>query len=531
MEATGQIAIRTDAGGSGFAAGPDGSTLADALASAGFKLNTRCGQKGSCRGCTVHVRRPATGEAEEELLACRVPASSFLAAQVRVPTASLQVRRPAIVSEFAVRVPTGHDPLFASGRPLGIAVDIGTTTVAATLVDLESGDALATASALNAQVSHGDNVVTRINLCREHPGNIGRLRDAFWSETFAELVRWLEAGSGRTVQEVAGIVLAGNTTMLHLAAGVDPSGMGAVPFTPNFVETRRIDPAPCGFSAPMEIVLLPSVSAFVGSDIVAGTICCGFEYEMKPSLYIDVGTNGEILLGGPAGFVACATAAGPAFEGCGLLCGARAGDGVVGRIDLRESPFRPTGKIIGPPSAEPAHGIAGSAYIDFLAEGRRVGLLDENGRFDRARVAASSEWFQEEANGLSMRLGKRHPGLRIGEVDVALLLQAKAAIAAGIETLLARHRMKAGDLDEVLLAGGFGMNLSVANAAACGLLPGIRVDRVVAVGNTSLGGAYLAMLDRSILAEMEAFQGKVESVELNLDEGFEDRFLDHLALP
>lgn len=494
-------------------------SLAAILAAAGHPLNTRCTERGICKGCQVIVDG-------QTLLACKMRLEPGELLRISIPERSLLSHPPSVVSDFQTGVPIGCDPLFV-GR-LGIAVDLGTTTVAMLLADLASGKVLAKASALNAQVGRGDNVLARIQLCQDDASNLGSLKDDFWERTFRPLLKKVLQDSGASVGEIAGVVVAGNTTMLHIACGVDPTPLGTVPFTPAFLNQREFDGLAFGLPKAMRIIFLPGISAYVGADISAGAACCGVRYGGRPQLLIDVGTNGEMLLCGPQGNLACATAAGPAFEGCGLLCGMRAADGVVGKITLEENLFAVRFQTIGGSCKKP-HGITGSAYVDFLAEGRRVGLLTSNGRFDRGFVAAHPEYFRQEGSGLSFLLSPALPELRIGEVDVALLLQAKAAIAAGMETLLSLQNLVAADIGRLFLAGGFGLHLSLVNAVACGLLPGFMAEQVTAVGNTSLGGAYLAMLDRSLALEMADINA--ETIELNLDPGFEDRYLDHLSLP
>ena len=504
------------------------STLARFLAEAGLALNTRCNERGLCRGCTVLVGE----QPPRNLLACQYKLTAGEHLNITIPSRSFLSHPPSVVSDFQTGIPVGSDPIFDSPDPLGIAVDIGTTTVAIMLVELSSGRVLARASALNSQVSLGDNVLTRIHLCQEEKSNIARLQSAFWKETFQPLLSEILDKEGSSPSEIAGVVVAGNTTMLHLACGEDPTSMGAVPFTPKFLEQRLFSGDE--FGAPVkQVIFLPGVSSFVGADISAGAVCCGVRYGVRPELLVDVGTNGEMLLCGPKGLLACATAAGPAFEGCGLLCGMRAAHGVVGRIECileNEGGLSTRIEIIGGGENSP-HGITGSAYVDFLAEGRRIGLLQENGRFEESFITANPGRFLRDQNGWSLLLAPAHPDLRIGEVDVALLLQAKAAIAAGIETLLRLQGLLASDIGRVHLAGGFGLHLSIPNAIACGLLPGFRAEQVHAVGNTSLGGAYLGMLDRSLVTEMNDLREQITTVELNLDPEFEDRFLDHLSLP
>ena len=498
-------------------------TLAEVLADSGYPLNTRCNHRGICRGCHVVERDGRPGD----LLACQHRLADGDILRIAIPARSLLSHPPSVVSDFYTGVPVGNDPIFTQSGTLGIAVDIGTTTVAMILAELDSGKVLAKATALNAQVSRGDNVLTRIQLCQEDKTNIAKLREDFWTRTFHPLLTSVLKDSGAGIADVAGVVVSGNTTMLHLACGVDPTPMGTVPFTPAFLDQREFTGEEFGLPRELRVIFLAGISAYVGADISSGAVCCGVHYGNLPQMLVDVGTNGEILLCSQQGSLACATAAGPAFEGCGLLCGMRAAKGVVSKIHLSADPFRVDFETIGGPCSVP-HGITGSAYVDFLAEGRRVGLLGENGRFDRAVVASRPEHFHQEENGLSFLLLPGQPDLRIGEVDVALLLQAKAAIAAGIETLLAIQNLTPASIGRLFLAGGFGLNLSILNAIACGLLPGFREEQVTAVGNTSLGGAYLALLDRSIAAEIGDLQA--EAIELNLDPGFEDRYLDHLSL-
>jgi uncharacterized 2Fe-2S/4Fe-4S cluster protein (DUF4445 family) len=227
--------------------------------------------------------------------------------------------------------------------------------------------------------------------------------------------------------------------------------------------------------------------------------------------------------------VVCATAAGPAFEGSGLSCGSRAREGAISEIGLAGDPWQVEVKVIGEVPVASATGICGSAYINFLAAGRRCGLLGPMGRFEAAEWERLPRELRIEAEGQrGLRLSPRQ---QISEVDVALLLQAKAAIGAGIDTLLDVAGVPAGALERVYLAGGFGMHLEVRDAIAIGLLPGIRSEQVQVVGNTSLAGAMIALMDRNSLQEMEEYRRQTRVLELNLQRDFEERFIDHLLLP
>jgi uncharacterized 2Fe-2S/4Fe-4S cluster protein (DUF4445 family) len=287
------------------------------------------------------------------------------------------------------------------------------------------------------------------------------------------------------------------------------------------------------FAGDTPIQLLPGIAAYIGADITAGIFATGMAFDVEPGLLVDIGTNGEVVLQSGGKLFGCATAAGPAFEGCGLRCGTRARAGAVSTLNLKLNPFKLEVEVIGSAPLIQANGICGSAYIDFLGTARESGLLGANGRFEKKAWANLPERnrFNEQSEYAVRLTSGNGTDLRVSEVDVALLLQAKAAIGAGIETLLEAAGIEASELGRVYLAGGFGMHLNVAHAIRIGLLPGIRVEQVRVVGNTALAGALIALLDRTALEEMENLRSQVEVVELNLAKDFEDRYTDHLMLP
>lgn len=472
--------------------------LSDALRREHLPLNIRCGQRGLCDGCTldlvrgtvVNLHTGAVVNAPASVQACQHRLDGDAA--IRIPARSLLAHKPQIVSEFRVNIPRAYDPLAKTG--IGAAVDIGTTTVALVLVDLRDGKVVGHAADFNKQMNFGDDVATRIGLCAGDKTMVARLQEAVVQETILPLL-------GNTSPVCLSIT--GNATMLHLFAGVDPTPMGTYPFRPVFLEHRVVKLPAFGDA---EAHLLPSAAAYIGSDITAGILASGLAYDDGPSLLVDVGTNGEIVLKAGGHILGCATAAGPAFEGAGLTNGVRAAEGAIQKIRFgAETHVDVIGKT------KPI-GICGSAYVDFLAEGRRTGLLNEHGRF---------------SSGSTFELA---PGILITETDVAHLLQSKAAIAAGIVTLLERAGLTASAIKRVYMAGGFGLHINVANAIGCGLLPGFSTEQVQVVGNTSLAGAFVSLLDRGALEEIARVCRQIEVVELNLDPGFESRYIDHLSL-
>jgi uncharacterized 2Fe-2S/4Fe-4S cluster protein (DUF4445 family) len=517
--------------------------LTTVLARHGVPLNTRCGGRGLCAGCEVEVHagtvRPlgstATGAeappAGGRLRACqqRLPESG--AVSVGVPARSLLRHEPAVVAEFRVGIPWARDPLAADVR-YGAAVDVGTTTVALLLCDLAEGRVLAEASGFNAQIRHGEDVLTRIQLCATAPGALAELQRAVASGTIQPLLVEAAQRAGVPMAEIGVMTVAGNTTMQHLLAGVDPTPLGTHPFRAVFLEHRRYAPGELGLEfggAGAAVHLLPGPAAYVGADLAAGMVATGMIYDDGPSLLVDVGTNGEIVAKLGDRLVGCATAAGPAFEGAGLSCGVRGVRGAIERVRLQADPLAVEVDVIG--GGRPI-GLCGSAYVDLLWEARRLGFVSGSGRFSDSFLAVAGETIAADEWGRKFRLHPRGAAgpLWVSEVDIARLLQAKAAIAAGITTLLGLLGTAPAQVKRVYLAGGFGMHLSLPHAIGCGLLPGLAAEQITVVGNTSLGGAFLALNDRSLLEEMKLACRRMETVELNLQPGFEDAYIDHLSL-
>ncbi|MAE64189.1 MAG: hypothetical protein CMJ18_07920 [Phycisphaeraceae bacterium] len=527
-------------------------SIADVLRSAEMSLNTRCGQRGICDGCLVDLvsgtlrevesgTRVEADQAPVRLRGCahRLDGDGVT---IRIPARSLLAQRPAVVDQFKLNVSWAHDPLAGSDeRTIGAAIDVGTTTVALLLVDLSTGRIVGKASSFNAQSKLGDNVLTRINLCTTDPSSVAVLQRAIVDDTLGPLLEQAMGRAAVTGDHLRAVTVAGNTTMLHLLAGVDPAPMGLAPFTPDFLEHRvltdeeidlprpRGDGTAAGEKGGVPVHLLPGAAAYIGADVCAGVLATGLAYDEGPCLLVDVGTNGEIVARCGDRLLGCATAAGPAFEGAGLACGIRAGDGAISRVRFETDPFGVAVETIGGGAPE---GLCGTAYIDVLAEGRRIGLLGPTGRFEEA-LPKDAEWVDhgEYGRGLLLARGEEDRTQFVTEPDIAALLQAKAAIAAGIGTLLDRLGLAATDVRTLYLAGGFGMYMNVEAAIDCGLLPGFVPGQVQLVGNTSLAGAFVSLLDASVLDELERIGKTMEIVELNLDPHFESRYIDMLALP
>lgn len=514
-------------------------SLAGYLESHGFPLNTRCGKRGICCGCEVKLDDGST------VKSCQIPAEGVSA--VEIPGRSQMEHQPQVGETFRIDVPSAHQPIFESVDSVdseggvcdtAFAIDLGTTTVVVMLIDLTSGEIIARSGGFNEQIRFGDNVLTRIDAARE-PEALNELQAAVSTATFKPLIESACKQAERSTSRLAGGVIAGNTTMLHLLVGEDPTSLGIAPFIPQFIEGRRITADDInlqidGTQSSLPIHLLPGIAAFIGADIVAGIYATGMMFDEKPSLLVDIGTNGEIVLQNKGTLSTCATAAGPAFEGAGLRCGTRARDGAISRLDLSLSPFKIEADIIGDIPLSRAAGICGSAYIDFLAEAREAGLLTASGRFDQAKwdaIPDTHKVIDDDERAIRLAGEDGRGGMMVSEVDIAVILQAKAAIGAGIEILLETQGIQANELEKVYLAGGFGMHLDVSHAIEIGLLPGFKTEQIEVVGNTSLAGAMLALVDKTTLKEMEEIRNHAEVIELNLQEDFEDCYIDNLMLP
>lgn len=537
-----------------------GVTLLDAARRAGLELESPCNGAGTCGKCRVSVDRPAavlrrSGEP---------PAAEVLSCSTEVLDADLTVTFPQVVR--------GRDRVLLSGervaRPLrpfvrrewcaatdrsrifhgdalvaerpgrapiyGLAVDVGTTTLVVALIDLLDGRELGTLGAVNPQTRLGHDVLSRIQIGSEEAGlaELHRLLADELNRLGAEVLR----RAGARVEDLHEIVLAGNTTMLHLAARVSPRSLGRYPYTPALrggTSARAVDLGLLG-GAHTRVYFPPVFDAYVGADISAGVVATGLADldGVGVTLFIDVGTNGEMVLASSGRLVATSTAAGPAFEGMNITFGMRAGPGAIEQVRIDADGLH--AKTIG--SAR-ARGICGSGLVDAVAELVRTGLVDPSGRFRRPEALPP-----ELAALLVPHAGKRALCLArdadlpegvvvLTQQDVRQVQLAKGAVRAGIDALLAHEGLVPEDVDRVLLAGSFGAHLRPESLAGIGLLPPESSRRVLAVGNTSRTGAEALLLDREARDELLELVGRTKVLDLAHAPGFEGTFVRALAFP
>ena len=419
-----------------------------------------------------------------------------------------------------------------------IAYDLGTTTVVATLLDLNTGAPLSVKSMLNKQQPFGADVISRISATMMDPDALGRLRKLA-QQTLAELTAEVCTEAGINPHHVYEIAIAGNATMTQLLLGIDPEPLGVAPFIMASANFPDVAAAETGVEIHprAKAIILPSLGAYVGGDIIAGALASGMDRDKRLRLFIDVGTNCEIILGNGEKIVATAAPAGPAFEAASIKCGVRAAAGAIETVKIIDGDI-----VIGTIEDTTAVGICGSGLVDACACLVQVGLLDHSGRF------VTDEQAKEISPTLHSRLVTRE-GERVfvltwnGEVgdaldsifltqrDVRELQFAKAAIATGWALLLDEFGVAESEIQQVLLAGSFGSYLSPASAIKIGLVPKLSVMRIISAGNVAGEGAKMVLLSAQERNGANALLEEIDYIELSDRADFNDRFVERLSFP
>ncbi len=416
-------------------------------------------------------------------------------------------------------------------RNFALAVDIGTTTIHAELIDLHTGQALAEAGDYNAQMSYGEDVISRI-IYAEKPGGLEKMQ-RLAVDTVNNIIERLLKKCGVARGEINSVTLAGNTTMTHLFLGIEPHNIRRAPYVPvtTFVPPVRAN-VDVGLNlAPHAVALFfPAVSSYVGGDIVAGIMGSGMYRSHKKTLFIDVGTNAEIVIGNREWLACAACSAGPAFEGGGITHGMRAAAGAIEDFSINPVTFEPMNFTIG---NKPPVGICGSGLLIIVATLFENGVIDQRGKFNRD---LPTKRVRKGVNGWEYVLAwKEESGndtdITINEVDIDNFMRAKAAIHAGIVTLLASVGLSTADLDEIILAGAFGSYIDLDSAMTVGLLPETDPERISYVGNGSLMGCRMSALSNHIRQDVVDVVRKMTSFELSEVESFKDHYVASLFLP
>ncbi len=416
------------------------------------------------------------------------------------------------------------DPLWAA------VIDIGTTTVSFWLVDLVTGRVKAQAAEYNGQITRGEDVISRIVYASKNGGGEELQRQVV--TTINKLCETACKRAHAKPKEIVKAVIAGNSTMIHLLLGISASSIRLSPFItavnqPPLTNAREIG---LSFASDAFIDCLPGVASYVGADITAGVLSSGVDSSEKITLFIDIGTNGEIVLGNRDWLVTCACSAGPAFEGAGVVCGMRATTGAIEEVWVNDVTYEPSYRVIG--GGKPI-GLCGSGLISLISEMFLAGILDKSGNVNLTiptnRVREGSHgseyvvaWANETEHGKDIVLT---------HVDVDNLLRAKAAIYAGFSVLAEQVGMTLESVQQMVIGGSFGKYINVEKAIQIGLLPDMPWEKFLFLGNTSIKGAYLALLDKSMRERVNEIARRMTYIELSADNTFYEAFTSALFLP
>ena len=415
---------------------------------------------------------------------------------------------------------------------VGCAIDIGTTTVSMVLVDLHSGKLLAKGSSGNGQIRYGADVINRI-IESSRPGGKKKLQDAIVKETLSPIIANLCKSAGISARSILRLTVGANTTMNHLLIGVDADPVRMDPYIPSFFAWEGLLAGDLKLPAnPLaKVVIAPNIGSYVGGDITAGTLATMMWDCDEMTLFIDLGTNGEIVFGNRDFLMSCACSAGPAFEGGDISCGMRATDGAVEAVTIDKDTMEPTLTIVGEAGQKPV-GICGSGIIDIISELFRTGIINAKGLFQR-----EGERIKHDQHGMGRYVlataAESETGreVSINEVDIDNFIRAKGAIFSGIDTLLQSVDMTPDCIDKVMVAGGIGSGINMKNAVNIGMLPDVELEKYQYIGNSSLTGAYAMVMSDGAIEKCHEVMANMTYLELSTYPGYMDSFVAACFLP
>ena len=415
---------------------------------------------------------------------------------------------------------------------VGCAIDIGTTTVSMVLVDLTNGKILAKGSSGNGQIRYGADVINRI-IEQGKPGGKKKLQDAIVTETLTPVIANLCKTAKINAKSILRFAIGANTTMNHLLVGVDAQSVRMDPYIPSFFgwEGLRADDLHLPANPLAPVIIAPNIGSYVGGDITAGTLAAGFWNKEEMSLFIDLGTNGEIVFGNQDFLMSCACSAGPAFEGGDISCGMRATDGAIEACTIDKTTMEPTLTIVGDAGQRPV-GICGSGIIDIISELYRCSMINAKGLFvregDRVKRDQHGMGRYVIATAEESETGRE---VSINEVDIDNFIRAKGAIFSAIDTLLQSVDMTPDCIDTVYVAGGIGSGINMKNAVNIGMFPDVELEKFRYIGNSSLTGAYAMVLSDAANAKCHEVGANMTYLELSTYPGYMDSFVAACFIP
>ena len=415
---------------------------------------------------------------------------------------------------------------------VGCAIDIGTTTVTMVLTDLTTGKLLAKGSSGNGQIRYGADVINRI-IEQGRTGGKKKLQDAIVKETLNPIIANLCRTAGISARSILRLCVAANTTMNHLFVGVDAESVRMEPYIPSFFAWEGMLAGdlklPANPLAP--VIIAPNIGSYVGGDITAGTLATGLWDSDEMSLFIDLGTNGELVFGNRDFMMSCACSAGPAFEGGDISCGMRATDGAIEACVIDKETMEPTLTIVGEDGQKPV-GICGSGIIDIISELFRCSIINARGLFDR-----EGDRVKRDAHGMGRYVlataeeSETGREISINEVDIDNFIRAKGAIFSAIDTMLQSVDMTPECIDKVYVAGGIGSGINMKNSVNIGMLPDVELEKYQYIGNSSLTGSYAMVMSDEAKNKCTELGANMTYLELSTYPGYMDSFVAACFLP
>ena len=421
---------------------------------------------------------------------------------------------------------------YADTKIVGCAIDIGTTTVSMVLVDLVNGELLAKGSSGNGQIRYGADVINRI-IEQSKPGGKKKLQDAIIKETLTPIIANLCRSIDISAKSILRLSIGANTTMNHLLVGVDGDPVRMDPYIPSFFAWKDLTAGDLKLPANPQasVVIAPNIGSYVGGDITAGTLSSMIWDKDEMSLFIDLGTNGELVFGNRDFLMSCACSAGPAFEGGDISCGMRATDGAIEACTIDCATMEPALTIVGEAGQKPV-GICGSGIIDIISELFRCGIINAKGLFSRegARIQRDQHGMGRYviATAAESETGRE---VSINEVDIDNFIRAKGAIFSAIDTLLSSVDMTVDCIDKVYVAGGIGSGINMKNAVNIGMFPDVELTKFQYIGNSSLTGAYAMVMSNEAIEKCHEIAANMTYLELSTYPGYMDSFVAACFLP
>jgi uncharacterized 2Fe-2S/4Fe-4S cluster protein (DUF4445 family) len=412
----------------------------------------------------------------------------------------------------------------------GIALDIGTTSLVMYLVDLLNGEVISTQSGYNPQIRYGEDVINRIVYSGKQSG-LSKLREVLIDYLNSMIAKMLEETKIKA-RDVVSLMIAGNSTMMHLFYGVPPKYIREEPYVTVANKFSESTAAEVGIKhlSNAHVYSIPGVASYLGGDITSGILASGMYEEKSLALFLDLGTNGELVVGNSEWMMGCSCSAGPAFEGGGVKCGIRAAEGAIEKVSIDQETYRCSIDVIGGTKPE---GICGSGLIDIIGEMYTRGVVDRKGKFNTDIGNRYLVCNEEGCRYIIVPAAESATGksIFISEVDIDNLIRAKSAVYAGIRTLLEEVGLGTGDLEKVYIAGGLGKHLNVRNAVMIGMLPDIDIGKYNFLGNTSVTGAYLSIMSGKKYNQGIKISEHITYIELSVSMKFMDRYVAGLFLP